>query len=337
MSRFVNANLAALGDVPAVDDVDFEAIKTRRGDLLKAALVEFGIDYDVTTLETSPLMIAVARGGGYEETLFRQVINEKIRALSLAKAQRGDLDHIGATYFGISRQQDTDDDGIVTFEDDERFRARIALAPEAFSTAGPLGAYVFHTLELDGEQDIADAWAYSEEDSAVYSEGLHADAYSMGDRATTFAGRANGDPVLAPEIVVVILPNTDYGACDQSLLDRAYRACTSADVRPVGDNVRIEPAEIVDYTIEMTITFGRGADPTPLIAEAEDRVAKYTSDRRRVGVAAERLGIGGAGYVSGIEAVSLSAPANDVGGGSKQAPNCTGITITAVESLGTWS
>ena len=337
MSRFINANLAALGDVPAVDNVDFEDIKARRGDFLKAALTEFDIDYDVTTLETSPLMIAVARGGGYEETLFRQVINEKIRALSLAKAIGGDLDHIGATYYGIARQKDTDDEGNIVLEDDDRFRSRIALAPEAFSTAGPLGAYVFHALELDGEQDIADVWAYSEEDGAVYTEGLHTDAHSMGERATAFANRATGDPVLAPEIVIVILPTVDYGDCDQPLLDRTYRACTSADVRPVGDNVRIEPADIIDYTVEMTLTYARGADPAPLKDEAVARVAKYALERRRVGVAAERLGIGGAGYVSGVEAVTLTLPANDVGGGSKQAPNCTAITVTAVESAGTWS
>lgn len=338
MSRFVQADLAALGPMPAVLDVDFEEIRARRGEYLKLALTEFGVDYDVTALETSPLMIAVARGGGYEETLFRQLVNEKIRALSLANATGGDLDHIGATYYELlSRQIDVDAQGNKVLETDERFRDRIALASEAFSTAGPLGAYVFQVLELDGVPDIADAWAYSEENAATYSAGLHADAYSAGARPTPFAGRGDGDLVLAPEVLVVILPVVAYGPCDQALLDRAYEAATARDVRPLGDNVRIEPADVVDYAVELSITYARGADPTPLIDAARAAVQAYVDKRRRVGVAAELHGIFGAAYVSGVEAVSGIAPAADVAGGSKQAPNCTGIVINAVQSEGSWS
>lgn len=335
-SRFVSPDLPALGDVPAVVDVDFETIRLRRADFLKAALAEHEIDFDVTTLETSPLMIAVARGGGYEETLFRQVINENIRALSLATAVQGNLDHIAATYYGIARQSEIVND-VTVFEDDERFRDRVALAPEAFSTAGPEGAYLFHALELDGEQDIADASVYSEEDGATYTAGLHADAYSAGLRAAPFAGRGDGDPVLAPDVLTVILPALTYGVADQALLDRAFDAVTPDKVRPLGDNNRIEPAEVLDYVVDMTITYGRGADPVPIVAEAEKRIADYVASRRRVGVASEILGIGGAGYVTGVESVSLASPAADVGGGSKQAPNCTGITVTAVQSDGSWS
>ncbi|NDV88803.1 baseplate J protein [Aurantimonas aggregata] len=338
MSRFVQADLAALGPMPAVLEVDFEEIRARRGEYLKLALSEFGLDYDVTTIEASPLMVAVARGGGYEEMLFRQLVNEKVRAVSLANAGGGDLDHIAATYYELlSRQSDVDEQGNVIVESDDRFRDRVALASEAFSTAGPLGAYVFQVLELDGVPDIADAWAYSEEDAATYSAGLHADAYSVGARSTPFAGRGNGDPVIAPEVLVVILPAVAYGPCDQSLLDRAYAAASARDVRPIGDNVRIEPAAVVDYAVEMTITYARGADPAPLIAAAEVAVRSYVDKRRRVGVKAEVHGIFGAAYVSGVEAVTGISPTTDVAGGSKQAPNCTGVTIHAVQSEGSWT
>ena len=75
-----------LGDVPAVVAVDFEAIKSGRDDYLVAALAKFGISYDITTLETDPLVIAYSEGGGYAETNWRQRVNEAIRALSLATA-----------------------------------------------------------------------------------------------------------------------------------------------------------------------------------------------------------------------------------------------------------
>jgi phage-related baseplate assembly protein len=40
--------------------------------------------------------------------------------------------------------------------------------------------------------------------------------------------------------------------------------------------------------------------------------------------------------VSLVEAVTLNAPAADVGGGPKQVPVCTGITVTAVQDEGGW-
>ncbi len=338
MSRFVNADLAALGDIPAVVPVDFEAIRADRIALLKASFEKYGVAYDVETLETDPAVIVEGEAGGYADMLLRQRVNEAIRAISLATATGGNLDHIAASYYEIlGRQSESDANGNPVPEDDERFRERIALAPEAFSTAGPLGAYVFHAIELDGEPDLADAWFYSEEDAATYSVGLHSDAYSMGQRTAPFAGRGNGDPVLAPEVLGVILPTVAYGPCDQSLLDRAYIAVTAKDVRPIGDNVRVEPAEVLDYTVEMIITYARGADPTPLIDAAEAAVKAYTDKRRRVGVAAEIHGIFGAAYISGVEAVDGVSPAADVGGGSKQAPNCTSITIVAVQAEGTWT
>lgn len=333
MSRFTTPDLASLGKIPALVSVDFEEIRTRRAEFLKLALKENDIDYDVTELQTSPLMIATARGGGYEEVHYRQEINEAIRKLSLATANGGNLDHIGATYYGVSRQKDQDGEDV----DDERQRDITALAPEAFSTAGPLGAYVFHALELDGVNDVADAWAYSEEDSATYSEILHADAYTEGQRLTPFENRGEGDPVLAPEILVVIVPSLDYGAADPALMSRVFTAITGKEVRPLGDNVRVELAEILDYEVEMELLYAPGADPEPLIEDAVKRLEQYTARRRRVGVTAQRVSLGGAGNITDVEHINLIQPENDVGGGSKQAPNCTGITVRAVQAEGSWT
>lgn len=335
MTRFVSPDLSALGDLPLVA-VSYEATEATRVDFYTAALRAHDIAYDVEGLESDPYRIAYSEGGAYPEILIDQRINEAMRSLSLATARGDALDHIGATYYGISRAVDVGDDGSTVTEADDRFRQRIALAPEAFSTAGPEGGYLFHVLELDGEPDIADAAVYSEEDAVTYSATLHADAWSEGERETAFAGRNDGDPVLAPEVLIAVLPTEAYGAADASLLSRAYKAATARDVRPIGDNIRIEAAEVVDYAVEMVVTYRAGADPTPLIAEARARVERYVTARRRVGLKAERLGIGGAGYVSGVESVAVASPTSDVGGGSKQAPHCTSITITAVQSEGSW-
>ena len=340
MSRFVAPNLSKLGNLPLVQ-VDFETTETARRAFYVAALKAHGIDYDVENLETDPVRIAFSEGGAYQEMALDQRINEAIRNLSLAATQDdGALDHIGATYYGVSRGTDFDGDGNPVPSDRERFRNLISLAPEAFSTAGPEGAYVFHTLELDGEPDVADVATYSEEDGATYSNSvLFADAFTEGRRAAAFENRAEGDPVLAPDVLVVALPSVAYGPMDSALLARIWKALQSkgADgIRPLGDNVRVEAPTILPYVVEMELTYARGADPTPLVEEARKRVKAYTDARRRVGVVSQRVGIGGAAHVTGVEHVNLIHPATDVGGGSKQAPECTAIVVRVIQSEGTW-
>ncbi|WP_448114394.1 baseplate assembly protein [Mesorhizobium amorphae] len=329
--------------------MDFETIKQGRDDYLVAALAKFGIDFDLTKLETDPLVIAYSEGGGYQETLFRQRVNEAIRGLSLATAIGGDLDHIGATYAGIGRlvYPDEEDDQPPNsqwdaaqgkwVETDALFRARIVLAFEAFSTAGPEGAYVFHALELDGVRDVADAVIYSEEDAATYSNTLHADAYSMGLIPNPFPGRANGNPVMAPEILIVVLPTLSYGAANQALLNRVFRACTAEEVRPIGDNVRIEAAAVTNYDIEVKLYYAPGADASAMAAEAKKRLEAYAADRRRIGLEIQREVIGGRAAVDNRVTIDVVKPAADIVPGPKGVGQVGTITVTTIQVEGSWS
>lgn len=348
MSRFLAPDLEGLGDVPQVVPVDFEGIKSARDAYLVAALARRGITYDMASLETDPLVIAYSEGGGYQEMNFRQRVNDAIRGLSLATAIGGDLDHIGGTYAGIERliypnaiddQPDNSQWDALRgkwVETDKIFRARIKLAFEAFSTAGPEGAYLFHVLELDGVRDIADAAVYSEEDAAVYSNTLHADAYTAGLIPAPFAGRGNGAPVMAPEILIAVLPTRQYGASNQSLLDRAFAACTSADVRPLGDNVRIEAATIVPYNIEVKLYYAPGSDANALAALAKSRLETYAEDRRRIGLSIQREVIGGRAAIDNNVTVDLLQPAADIEPGSKGACQVGTINVTPVQARGSW-
>ncbi|HEV2504397.1 MAG TPA: baseplate J/gp47 family protein [Mesorhizobium sp.] len=349
MSRFVAPDLSVLGDVPQVVPVDFEAIKAGRDDYLVAALAKFGIAFDLTKLETDPLVIAYSEGGGYQETLFRQRVNEAIRGLSLATAIGGDLDHIGATYAGIGRliYPNEDDDQPPNsqwdaalgkwVETDSLFRARIVLAFEAFSTAGPEGAYVFHALELDGVRDVADAVVYSEEDAATYSNTLHADAYSMGLIPNPFPGRANGNPVMAPEILIVVLSTLSYGAANQALLDRVFLACTAEEVRPIGDNVRIEAAAVTNYDIEVKLYYAPGADASAMATEAKKRLEAYAADRRRIGLEIQREVIGGRAAVDNRVTIDVVKPVADIVPGPKGVGQVGTVTVTTVQIEGSWS
>ena len=350
MSRFVAPDLAALGKPPAVIPVDFEAIRQQRDENIIAAMEKFGVQYDVNTVLTDPIVIGHSEGGGYQEMLWRQRVNEAIESLSLASAQGSALEHIGGTYtrtdrlYFVSDPNSPPDTFEATFDEDRQewvetdnhYRARIALSFEAFSTAGPRGAYIFHALELDGVRDLADAEAYSEEQGATYSDILHADAYSMGDINTPFTGRADGDPVLAPEALIIALPTESYGPADQALLDRVWLALSNKEVRPMCDNVRVEAAAVEQYTIDVTLTYLPGADPEPLRLAAVARLETYARARRRVGFDIQREVIGGRAAIDDQVFVTVTSPATNISPGPTGSAECTGVTVTMVQGDGSW-
>ncbi|MDR2946277.1 MAG: baseplate J/gp47 family protein [Candidatus Adiutrix sp.] len=99
-------------------------------------------------------------------------------------------------------------------EDDERYRKRIYLAPGAFSTAGPEGAYEY--------------WAYT-------------------------ASQAISDvAVISPKpCFIEVYPLLDDGALpDQALLDLVAETLAPRDRRPMGDWVGVLAPVPVEYSIE---------------------------------------------------------------------------------------
>lgn len=320
MSRFVAPNLAKLPKPEVLEPVSFQAgLAARLADLKTRAQVT-GVAYDTGHLVTDPLRrdqeVSMDR-----EVMLRARINDAGKALMLATAWGSNLDHIAATYYGISRLEIAAGvDGQVIMERDDDFRARIALAPEAFSTAGPEGAYVFHALELNGRRDVSDAAAYSEEDGALYPD---------------------ASPVLAPEVLVVVAPSTERlesedWAANMALKAEVYLALSAKEVRPLGDKLTVLIATRVTYDVVATLRFRPGADRQLVHAEATARVKAYAAEQRRVGAVVERLGLGAALKVAGVSSVELTAPANDVDPGSLGCPDLVDVTIAVVEMVEGW-
>jgi phage-related baseplate assembly protein len=94
---------------------------------------------------TSDPAVKVLEVVAYREMLIRQQFNERARQVMLAYATGSNLDQLGALL----------DVGRLAGEADTAYRARIQLAPEAFSVAGPASAYRFYALSA--APTIADA------------------------------------------------------------------------------------------------------------------------------------------------------------------------------------
>jgi len=302
MSRFDSINLAELPPPAVVEEIDWRAIRNATlDDFLERLRAEGVTDY--APVESDPAVKEI-EAGAYREMGMRARVNDAARAVMLATATGADLDNLGA-FYGVKRKllDEGDPDATPpvppTYESDEDYRRRIQLAPEAFSTCGPQGAYIYHALAAD--RRVKDAQAYGPED---------------------------GVGLTPAQVLVVILSRDGDGSCPAELVD-AVRAYISADERrPLADEVFVQGAEIVPYEITASLTILPGADPAVVEAAARAALERYAAERHRVGLSVDVSFVHRALAQPGVERVTLASPAADVEIGPTQAAHCSAINIT---------
>ncbi len=253
-------------------EANYETILAERMAGLKVRLAEQGVDYDVGQLETDPLAI-LEQEAAYRELLQRQAVNDAGWSLTLAGANGSILDHLAATLFptvGVRRLEG---------EGDERFRRRIALAPEAAS-AGTLGGYEYQAMTAD-----------------------------LGVRDALALNHASG--VVAPgEIRLQIV--AENGAVEADVLTKVRAAVFDRQVKLGSDVLSVLVATPVPYDVEATIEVPRGPDPQLVLQEVQKRLAAYADDRRRAGRVVALSGLDAALHAPAVERVVRISPAADV-------------------------
>lgn len=181
-------DLSTLPTPQVIEEIDYEAIVTRQKEQFQTLWEAVRIanpdldlpDYDVTMLETDPVMIVI-QANAYRELLERARINNAARANLLGYATGADLDAIAADH-GVTR---------ITGETDAALRERIVLADQGRSTAGPEEWYEFHARSVDA--DIRDV--------AVYRPGTGPEIEIA--LLTTSGGGIPGAPLLASVLAAV--------------------------------------------------------------------------------------------------------------------------------------
>lgn len=289
-------DLSRLPPPAVVEPLDFERIYTEmRGQLLQAApqLAE------ALALESEPLN-KLLQVWAYRELLLRQRINSAAAALLLPHATGSDLDHIGVTYYRISRLLITPGDPAArppispTYESDSDYRRRLLISPDGHSTAGAAAAYVYHALSADGL--IRDATAIN---------------------------------ATAGQVLVTVLTHKGGGIPDAELLQRVDDAVNADHVRPLTDSVQVAPAEVLTYRVRATLTLRQGPDPSVVRASAIAAVRDYTDSRHALGRNIVRDAILSALFVEGVERVDLQQPAADILCDQTQAAYCESIEVDA--------
>jgi phage-related baseplate assembly protein len=280
-----------------VEVLSFEAIYAER----KAALVaHFPANQQeaiarALEIESEP-MAKLLQENAYRELVWRQRVNDGARALMLAFASGTDLNQLAANV-NLTRlvkvQQLDADTTVTTVETDALLRERIQLAFEGLSVAGPRNAYVKHARDADAR--VADISAISPEPC---------------------------------EVVVTVLSNVGDGVASDDLLAVVHAALSDEDVRPLGDRLSVQSADIVHFAIRATLYLDAHPEAEPILQSAGERAAAYTAERRRLGRDVNRSAIIAALHAEGVKKVVLHEPADDIAVADVQAAYCDDIDIT---------
>lgn len=234
----------------------------------------------------------------YLEMLLRSRINHAARSVMLAFAAGADLDHLGAL-FGVQRlliqAEDLTQDPpvLAVYESDERFRRRIQLALDSFTTAGSRSSYLYHTLTASGK--IKDANISSPEPGTV---------------------------------LVTVLADKTYGTANSEMLAIVSAALNAEEVRPLTDTVNVAAAAIINYQINAEITLYPTAIESVILDNVRNKINEYADKQYRLGLDITRSGIFAALHQEGVQNVRLITPAVDLVITPTQAGNCTNISLS---------
>lgn len=289
---FTAVDLSQLAVPDVVETLDFEAILAAMLADLRARDPEFD-----ALVESDPAF-KILQVAAYRETILRQRVNDAAKAVLLAYAGGADLDQIAANYNIARLVIDAGDPDAIppvppTLETDTSLRRRVQLSFEGFSTAGPVGAYIFHALGAD--PDVLDV---------------------------SVASPAPGD------VVVTVLSRQGDGTASSGLITAVDGVLSADQIRPLTDNVTVQSATIVNYTVDATLTLYPGPDAAVVEAAAEAELQKYIDAQQRLGRDVTLSGLYAALHRPGVQNVTLASPTADIAVGDAEAAFCTGFTVT---------
>lgn len=191
--------LASLPAPKVIEELDYETILAARKTELVARMIAGGIDYSVEMLDTDPAIIQLQEAS-FREVQLRALGNDIARERYRLFATGAALDHL-AEFYGVRRL-----DG----ELDDRLNARITLAQQGSSVAGPEPRFAL--LAMSASIRVADVKVWRED--------------------------------VLPIIHVSVLSTDNNGVADAELLALVRSAVTSEGARPMSAGTIIVEAGV---------------------------------------------------------------------------------------------
>lgn len=292
-------DLSLLAAPTVIESLDYESILAERKAYF-VSLYPADEQANITatlSLESEPI-VKMLQENAYRELLLRSRVNNAAIAIMLAFAKDSDLDQLGANV-DVERLIITaaDDTAIppvdAVYENDDDYRYRIQLSFDAYTTAGSTESYIFHGRSADG--DVKDINPIS----------------------------------LVPGVVTVyVLSRTGDGTASEELIAKVDAALNKEKIRPMTDQVTVQSAAILNYTVDAELVLFQGPDQTVVKAAALNALAEYTDAQRKIGYDITLDGIYKALRQTGVQKVNLTNPTSHISIGYGQAGYCTAMNIT---------
>jgi phage-related baseplate assembly protein len=312
MRRFSSVDLALLPEPNVIEPLVYENIRSE----LIAAFVARYPEYDMTNTEGDPIL-KVLEVCAERVLIERARVNSAARSVMLPYALRSDLDALGAL-FQVARPDIVAANPLkgtpAVKMDDGPYRDLIQLSIQAYSSAGPYGAYAFFALQADS--NVADVNVVGPE-SGLVGPG---------------------------EVGIYVLSTEGDGTPTTQTVNAVINATTDPQRRPLTDHVLVRAAHITPYTISVTLYAKSGPDMNLLATTAKAAITAYASARRKVGNKIHRSGIAGAAFIPSIvsggiefknpvEDVIVTTPATDIDPGQDGCGYTDPTTIVVTTQL----
>ncbi|MCU7647122.1 baseplate assembly protein [Pseudomonas piscis] len=286
-------DLSALPAPQVLEPLDFEALYQGKLAMFRQHMGEAW----TADLESDPVTKQLELSA-YGDLQLRARINDAAKALLLAHARDADLDHLAANV-KLSRLviRPADPQAVPPVEEvkesDDALRERVQLAYEGLTTAGPRNSYILHARNASAL--VADAEAESPSPACV---------------------------------TVTVLSLDGDGKASAELLSTVAVALNDENVRPLGDRVTVQSAQVLPYRIDAVLYMkGPGPESDAALAEARRKLAAWINPRRRLGLEVARSAIDAQLHVAGVARVDLSNW-HDIAPTRAQAAYCTGYSVT---------
>lgn len=298
-ARYGVIDVANLGEMDAIVPTDDEALLKRRLASFKARWSAsdppMGAAFDVETIEFDPAVVVMEVGTNYQTNLEAR-INQAARDTTLAFAYGSNLDAIATRYpGGVPRLNK----GLPNEESDDRYRRRIWLAANAFTTAGAEEAYVFHALTACAELRDATATVERTREGPVVI-------------VTCLAEGPNPDPTL------------------EQLL-QVRKRLHEPGIKPLTDVINVTGPHFIDMRYQADVYLLPGPDASLAMTALEASLAVYLEAQNWLGADHTEIGRMGALSRAEVHSVAFLSPRGDVFASPRQVVRVIGKPVLTLK------
>lgn len=175
-------------------------------------------------------------------------------------------------------------------EDDDRYRTRLKLAPNAITDAGTEDSYKFYALSADStittvsvrspspDEQIAARGELAEEAAQIFLDELvsnHGASLGTATAANMAATFENYVSIRYFYVEIYVLVAT--GTPSAEVIEKVRVALSSQNVRPINDEIRVKAPAVVNYTLTADVTIYSDTDAAQMQTNLNTAATNYAN------------------------------------------------------------